>query len=217
MKKLFISSAILLASFAAHAEGDYKPFVVFDVNSEKDEKHSQTTGETVSNIARDYIGANITVGVKGPNKMEYSIKAGVSQKDESGTQTISNNMEIKIKKSYKLTETISPYAAFRLGEKMGKDANHFTHFAIDGGVKFKLMDNLAFDTGLRYRNALDNGDYQKAVPSSSKYTYESIRLHGMLLFDLDKSNTIGLRYSQSTADYYAEERKSWRLHYQHNY
>ena len=124
-------------------------------------------------------------------------------------------MEIKIKKSYKLTETISPYAAFRLGEKMGKDANHFTHFAIDGGVKFQLMDHLAFDTGLRYRNALDNGSYQKAF--SRTYTYESIRLHGMLLFDLDKTNTIGLRYSQSTADDYAEERKSWRLHYQHNY
>jgi hypothetical protein len=131
MKKLFITGAILLASFAAHAEGDYKPFFMFDVNSEKDEKHSQTTGETVSNIARDYIGANLTVGVKGPNKMEYSVKAGVSQKDESGTQTISNNIELKIKKSYKLTDTVSPYAAFRLGEKMGKDANHFTHFAID--------------------------------------------------------------------------------------
>ena len=215
MKKLFISSTILLASFAAHAEGDYKPFFVFDVNSEKDEKHSQTTGETVSNIARDYIGANLTVGVKGPHKMEYSIKAGVSQKDDSGTQTISNNIELKIKKSYKLTDSISPYAAFRLGEKMSKDANHFTHFAIDGGVKFQLMDNLAFDTGLRYRNALDNGSYQKAF--SRTYSYESIRLHGMLLFDLDKTNTVGLRYSQSTADDYTEERKSWRLHYQHNY
>jgi hypothetical protein len=39
----------------------------------------------------------------------------------------------------------------------------------------------------------------------------------MLLFDLDKSNTIGLRYSQSAANDYEEERKSWRLHYQHNY
>jgi opacity protein-like surface antigen len=211
MKKLVITSAILLASFAAHAEGDYKPFVVFDVNSEKDEKHSD--------LVRDYIGANVTVGVKAPNKMEYSIKAGVSQKDKndgsSSPQSISNNIELKIKKSYKLTDTISPYAAFRLGEKIGSDANHFTHFAVEGGVKFQLMDNLAFDTGLRYRNALDNNAYQKAF--SRSYTYESVRLHGMLLFDLDKSNTIGLRYSQSKADDYSEERKSWRLHYQHNY
>jgi len=207
MKKLFIASVILFASCTANAEGDFSPFVMFDVNSERDAKHDD--------LARDYIGANLTVGVKTPNKIEYTIKGGVSQKDESGTQSISNNIEVKIKKSYKLTDTISPYVALRLGEKIGKDANHFAHYAIDGGVKFKLLDNLAFDTGLRYRNALDNEAYQKAF--SRTYTYESIRLHGMLLFDLDKTNTIGLRYSQSTADDYYEERKSWRLHYQHNY
>jgi opacity protein-like surface antigen len=208
MKRLFISSAILLASFAAHAEGDYKPFVIFDVNSESDKKDS-------SNIARDYIGANVTVGVKAPNKIEYSIKTGISQKDKQGEQTTSNNIELKIKKSYQLTDSISPYAAFRLGEKIRYNGNHFTHYAVDGGVKFKLMDNLAFDTGLRYRNALNNGNFQDAF--SKTYTYESVRLHAMLLFDLDKSNTIGLRYSQSKADDYEEERKSWRLHYQHNY
>ena len=216
MKKLLIISAILLASFSAHAEGDYSPFFMFDVNSEKDEKHNS------SDIARDYIGANVTVGVKGPNKIEYSIKAGVSHKDKNdgsaSPQSISNNIELKIKKSYQLTDSITPYAAIRLGEKIGSDGNHFAHYAIDGGVKFQLLDNLAFDTGLRYRNALDNGAYQKAAFStSSNYTYESIRLHGTLLFDLDKSNTVGLRYSQSKADYYGEERKSWRLHYQHNY
>ena len=207
MKKLFIACVILFASCTANAEGDFSPFVMFDVNSERDAKHDD--------LARDYIGANLTVGVKTPNKIEYTIKGGVSRKDESGTQSINNNIEVKIKKSYKLTDTISPYVALRLGEKIGKDANHFAHYAIDGGVKFKLLDNLAFDTGLRYRNALDNEAYQKAF--SRAYTYESIRLHGMLLFDLDKTNTIGLRYSQSTADDYYEERKSWRLHYQHNY
>ena len=77
MKKLLISSAILLASCAAHAEGDYSPFVMFDINSESDKKDS-------SNIARDYIGANVTVGVKAPNKIEYSIKTGISQKDKQG-------------------------------------------------------------------------------------------------------------------------------------
>jgi opacity protein-like surface antigen len=217
MKKLFVSSAIVLASFAAHAEGDYKPFVMFDVNSEKDEKHSD--------IVRDYIGANVTVGVKAPNKIEYSIKAGVSQKDKEGVQTISDNIELKIKKSYALTDTITPYAAIRLGEKIRSNGNHFTHYSIDGGVKFQLMDNLAFDTGLRYRNALNNEKFQKAYGRTpdydatleKSYTYESVRLHGMLLFDLDKSNTIGLRYSQSKANDYEEERKSWRLHYQHNY
>ena len=208
MKKIIITSAILLVSFAAHAEGDYKPFFSFDVNSETDKKDSDS-------IARDYIGANITIGVKAPNKIEYSVKTGVSQKDKQGEQTTSNNIELKIKKSYQLTDSISPYAAFRLGEKIKYNGNHFTHYAFDGGVKFKLMDNLAFDAGVRYRNALDNGKFQDAF--SRTYSYESVRLHGMLLFDLDKSNTIGLRYSQSKADDYEEERKSWRLHYQHNY
>lgn len=207
MKKIIITSAILLASFAAHADDEYKPFFGFDVSSEKDAKHDD--------LVRDYIGANVTVGVKGPNKIEYSVKAGLSQKDKDGVQTISNNIELKIKKSYQLTDSISPYAAFRLGEKIKYDGNHFTHYAVDGGVKFKLTDKIAFDAGLRYRNAVDNGKFQDAF--SKTYTYESVRLHGMLLLDLDKNNTIGLRYSQSKADDYEEERKSWRLHYQHNY
>lgn len=208
MKKIFLTSAILLASCVAHAEGDYSPFFMFDVNSETDQKDS-------SNIARDYIGANVTVGVKAPNKIEYSIKTGVSQKDNQSEQRTSNNFELKIKKSYQLTDSVSPYVALRLGEKFSYDGKHFTHYAVDGGVKFKLMDNLAFDTGVRYRNALNNNKYQDA--SGSEYSYKSVRVHGMLLFDLDKSNTLGLRYSQSNADDYYEERKSWRLHYQHNY
>jgi len=217
MKKLLVSSALFVVSMAAHAAGDYKPFFAFDVTSEKDEKHSD--------LARDYIGANVTVGIKGPHKIEYSIKTGASQKDKEGVQTVSNNIELKIKKSYQLTDNITPYAAIRLGEKIRYNGNNFAHYSIEGGVKFQLMDNLAFDTGLRYRDALNNNNFQKAFERSptyddtltKAYNYESIRLHGMLLFDLDKANTIGLRYSQSKADDYEEERKSWRLHYQHNY
>jgi len=219
MKKILSICALVLTSFAAHAEGDYKPFFMFDVNSEKDEKHSD--------LVRDYIGANVTVGIKGPSKMEYSIKTGASQKDKDGVQTVSNNIELKIKKSYQLTENISPYVSVRLGEKIRSNGNNFAHYAIDGGVKFQLMDNLAFDTGLRYRNALSNDNYQREFERSPKYdstgtltkayTYESIRLHAMLLFDLDKTNTVGFRYSQSKANDYEEERKSWRLHYQHSY
>jgi opacity protein-like surface antigen len=219
MKKIFIVSTLLFTSFAAFAEGDYKPFFMIDANSEKDNKHSD--------LVRDYIGANVTVGIKGPNKLEYSIKTGASQKDKDGVQTVSNTIELKVKKYYQLSETISPYAAFRLGEEISSNGKHFSHYAIDGGVKFQLMDNLAFDTGLRYRNAFINRDYQKAFERSPEYdatgtvtksyTFESIRLHGMLLFDLDKSNIIGLGYSQSKANDYEEERKSWHMHYQHNY
>ncbi len=213
MKKHLIAAGIALTACAAHAESNYKPFFMFDLNSEKDESHyDQDKGK---DIAREYIGANVTVGVKGPNKMEYSVKTGAAQKDKDGTQTVSNNFEFKIKKSYALTDSISPYVSLRLGEKFGSDGKHFTHYAVDAGAKVKLMQNLAFDTGVRYRNALSSSRYEKA--SGSDYTYESVRLHGMLLFDLDKENTIGLRYAQSTADNYEEERKSWRVHYQRNY
>jgi hypothetical protein len=39
----------------------------------------------------------------------------------------------------------------------------------------------------------------------------------MMLYDVDKSNTVGLRYTHSTAKETVEERDGWRVHYQRNY
>lgn len=214
MKKQLIIAALAAVSCTVYAEDNYKPFFMIDANSEKDESHFDS--DKGKDIAREYIGANITVGVKGPNKMEYSIKGGASQKDKDGTQSVSNNVEFKVKKSYALTESISPYVSLRLGEKFSSDGKHFTHYAVDTGVKFKLTQSLSFDSGLRYRNALSNSSYHKAS-KQEEYSYESVRIHGMLLLDLTKNDTVGLRYTQSTADNYEEERKGWRVHYQRNY
>ncbi len=214
MKKHLIAAAIALTACAAHAEGDYKPFVMFDYGQEKDHHHD------ANDLARDYVNANVTVGVKAPNKIEYSVKGGLSQSDpnDSTSKSTSNNIEFKVKKSYVLTDWAQPYVSLRLGEKFKSDGKHFTHYAVDGGVKFKLAQNLAFDTGVRYRNNLSRSSFEKAEGSSAEgYSYESVRYHGMLLFDLDKSNTVGLRYTKSNADYYKEEREGWRVHYQHNY
>ncbi len=208
MKKKLIAAVLLIAANAVHAEGDYKPFVMFDFGQEKDHEHDS--------VARDYINANVTVGVKGPNKIEYSIKSGLSQSDDGSSQKISNNVELKIKKSYALTDWASPYVALRLGEKFKDNGNHFYHWAVDTGVKFKLMENLAFDTGLRYRDSISKTAFHKAE-GQDEYSYQSLRYHGMLLLDLDKANTLGLRYTRSNADYYKEEREGWRVHYQHNY
>lgn len=208
MNKHLIAAALALTACAAQAEGDYKPFVMFDYGQEKDAEHNS--------IARDYINANVTVGVKGPSKMEYSIKAGLSQSDDGSAQKLSNNVELKIKKSYALTDWAMPYVALRLGEKIKDNGNHFYHWSVDSGVKFKVMENIAFDTGLRYRNSFSNSAFHKAE-GQDEYSYQSLRYHGMLLFDLDKENTIGVRYTRSTADYYKEEREGWRVHYQHNY
>jgi opacity protein-like surface antigen len=212
MNKHLIAAALAFAACAAHAEAEYKPFVMFDYGQERDEKHDD--------VARDYINANVTVGVKGPNKMEYSIKGGLSQSNptDSTSKTTSNNIEFKVKKSYQLTDWAQPYVSLRLGEKIKYDGKHFTHYAVDGGVKFKLAQNLAFDTGVRYRNSLSKADFEKYEGSSGEgYSYQSVRYHGMLLFDVDKSNTVGLRYTRSNADYYKEEREGWRVHYQRNY
>ena len=112
MNKHLIAAALAFVACAAHAEAEYKPFVMFDYGQERDEKHDD--------VARDYINANVTVGVKGPNKMEYSIKAGLSQSNptDSTSKTNSNNIEFKVKKSYQLTDWAQPYVSLRLGEKM---------------------------------------------------------------------------------------------------
>ena len=87
MKKI-IMGGLLVLSGAALA-GEYKPLVSLDASSEKDNK----------SIASEYIGANITIGVKTADKFEYSVKAGTSAKSTSDSDTISNNIEFKVKKS----------------------------------------------------------------------------------------------------------------------
>lgn len=175
--------------------GENKPFVMIDSNSEKD------------SLASEYIGANVTVGVKTANKVEYSVKVGVSSKNATSSDTISNNLEFKVKKSFDVGMFFLPYVSVRLGEKLNYDTTHFTHYAFDAGAKIPLTNGLALDIGTRYRNAFDSAE-----------NYKSMRYHAMFLYDVDQHNTVGLRYARSysdVSDY--EERKSWRVHYQRNY
>ena len=79
-----------------------------------------------------------------------------------------------------------------------------------------MLFRSAFDTGLRYRDSISKTAFHKAE-GQDEDSYQSLRYHGMLLLDLDKANTLGLRYTRSNADYYKEEREGWRVHYQHNY
>lgn len=199
MKKIIIGGLLALSG-AAMADGN-KSFIMVDTSSEKDNR---------SSIANEYIGANLTVGIKTPNKTEYSMKVGVSAKDKyDGTESISNNLEFKIKQSYDIGMFFLPYVAVRLGEKLSVDDDqhkNFTHYAFDAGAKVPLVGGLSLDVGARYRNAF----------KSSK-DYESTRVHAMFLYDVNEYNTLGLRYARSNANNYEEERKSWRVHYQRNY
>ncbi len=193
MKKIIIGGLLVMSGSVL--AGENKPFVMIDSSSEKD------------SLASEYIGANVTVGVKTANKVEYSVKAGVSLKSTTSSDTISNNLEFKVKKSFDVGMFFLPYVSVRLGEKLNYNSTHFTHYAFDAGAKIPLTNGLALDIGTRYRNAFDSAE-----------NYKSMRYHAMFLYDVDQHNTVGLRYARSysdVSDY--EERKSWRVHYQRNY
>lgn len=196
MKKIVVGGLLALSGTAM--AGENKSFIMVDTSSEKDNHKS---------IASEYISANLTVGFKTPEKTEYSVKLGVSAKDKyDGTESISNNIEFKLKQSYDIGLWFTPYVAVRLGEKLSATQTHFTHYAFDAGAKIPLAGSLSIDVGARYRNAFKSAE-----------NYESTRLHATLLYDLNAYNTVGLRYAQSNSDNVEEERKSWRVHYQHNY
>jgi len=213
MKKML--ALALLAMSGAVVAGDSggggsdaprnKPFVMIDTSMEKDAPYSS--------LANEYINANITMGVKTPSKTEFSVKVGGSVKDKySGDYELSNNVELKIKQSFDIGAIFLPYVAVRLGEKFNNTATHFTHYAFDTGLKLPVSENFALDVGVRFRNAFDAINYDgKAID------YRSTRFHVMALYDFDKSNTIGLRYTQSDSKNLSEERKGWRMHYQRNY
>lgn len=196
MKKIIIVG--LLALSGAALAGENKSFIMVDASSEKDNHQS---------IANEYIGANLTIGVKTPSKTEYSVKVGVSAKDKyDGTETVSNNVEFKLKQSYDVGMFFLPYVAVRLGEKLSYNQTHFTHYSFDAGAKIPLTGGLSLDVGARYRNAFKSSE-----------DYQSTRVHAMFLYDVNEYNTVGLRYARSNSDNVEEDRKSWRVHYQRNY
>ena len=202
---LIVSGVVIgLAPLSAHsadsANGTFTPFVMLDVGTEKD---------SVSPVKNEYFNKHITVGVKTPGKWEYSLKLGTSDKDAGTYELVSNVIEGKIKKSFEIRKGIYPYVSARFAEKTYSSktkpyTSSFTYYSIDAGSKFSLSDSIGLDVGFRFRD-------------SDKYSYQSERYHAMLLFDINESNTIGLRYSQSSSDNLEEDRESVRLHWQHNF
>ena len=211
MKKVLALTLLTLsgAVIAGDNSGDgadaprNKPYVMIDTSMETDAQYA-------SPLATEYVNVNLTMGVKTPSKTEYSVKVGGSLKNKDpskGSDTLSNNIEVKLKQSFDIGTFFLPYVAVRLGEKFNSDTTHFTHYAFDAGLKFPLSEKFALDVGARYRNAFQSAE-----------KYQSTRLHAMLLYDFDNYNTVGLRYTQSDAPQkLTEERKGWRIHYQRNY
>jgi hypothetical protein len=205
MTGLIVSGVVVgMAPLSTHSAdsttGTSTPFVMLDVGTEKD---------SVSPVKNEYFNKDITVGVKTAGKWEYSLKLGNSDKDADTYELVSNVIEGKIKKSFEIRKGIYPYVSARFAEKTYSSktkpyTSSFTYYSIDAGSKFSLSDSIGLDVGFRFRD-------------SDKYSYQSERYHAMLLFDINESNTIGIRYSQSSSDNLEEDRESVRLHWQHNF
>ncbi len=196
MKTALILGLLGLGAVAAQAT-ELKPFVVVDTSTEKDA------------LAYEYINANLMVGVKAANKTEYSLKLGGSQKSPtSGADTYSRSIEAKIKKSFDLGLPFTPYLAFRIGEKTDNaTSKSVSHWAADAGLKLPVTERFGLDVGVRYKDTFN-----------STNAYQSTRYHLGGLYAIDPSNIVGLRYSTSTSNNNEhEERRGWRVHYQHNY
>jgi len=197
MKKILIGALLTLSAVSAQAQ--LKPFVSFDYADE--EKRSSGS----KNAA-----VNMTIGVKAPNKWEYSIKAGYADPATPGTSSSSQNtqnVELKVKKSFETGMGFYPYVSVRLGQKFTTTSKNIQHYAVDLGLKVPLGNGFAADLGTRYRNAFKEDPTQ---------LFDSVRYHATLLYDFNENHGVGLRYAQSHgAD--AESKNSVRAHYTYNF
>ena len=198
MKKFLLGTMLALSAISAQAQ--LKPFVSFDYANE------ERRSDSVKNAA-----VNMTVGVKAPNKWEYSIKAGYSDPAAPGTASSSQNtqnVELKVKKSFETGLGVLPYVAVRLGQKFtSANAVNIKHYAVDLGLKVPLGAGFAVDVGSRYRNAF----HQDSVDA-----FDSVRYHATLLYDFNENHGVGLRYAQSHgAD--KESKNAVRAHYTYNF
>lgn len=180
--KILAVTALLVAG-AAHA-GGYTTFEYHDETKRSDDSGSNKFG--------------LVVGTKTEGGQDYSIKLDMAQA-EWGNGSISNGVEVRARQGFKVAG-VNPYFGVRLGQKLKSD-DSFTHYAFDGGVKFPIIGAVSGDVGVRYRNAFDTVN-----------AAESTRYHAMLSYAIDKSNSVGIRYSQAFGDI-SEEKNAYRLTY----
>lgn len=133
----------------------------------------------------------IVVGTK-DGSTDYSLKMENSQ-TSFGNGSISQGMEVRVKQSIGAF-----YVGGRLGEKV-TSSTHFSHYALDAGVKIPLGAGFTGDVGGRYRNAFDTAN-----------NYQTTRFHTAVGYDLTKQDRVAVRWSRSWGD---EEKDAWRLQY----
>lgn len=178
MKKIIklVAVSFLFSAGAALAQG-YASLEYYDESNRK-------TG--AENIKEALVVGNKVDGI------DYSIKMENSQ-TEIGSGAISQGIEVRAKKSFGAL-----YLGGRLGEKI-TSSDHFSHYAIDAGVKFPLVAGLTADVGGRYRNSFE-----------SKKLFETTRAHVAVGYALTKQDAVAVRWSRSFGD---EEKDAVRLQY----
>jgi hypothetical protein len=181
MKKL-IAMALFVAAGVAQA-GGYGTVEYYD-------EHNRVSGA-------DNIKGAVVIGNKVDGGMDYSLKMESSQA-ELGNGSISSGVEVRAKKTFDAVSGVNPYLGVRLGEKI-TSSTHFSHYAVDYGIKFPIVGALSGDLGARYRNAFESG-----------HSFETNRVHGILAYALTKQDSVAVRWSRSYGD---EEKDAWRLSY----
>jgi len=172
----FLTVAMLLSTGAVFAQG-YTSLEYYD-------EHNRATGA-------DNIKEALVVGTKA-GATDYSIKMENSQ-TAFGNGSISQGLEVRVKQSFGAF-----YLGGRLGEKVSS-STHFSHYAVDAGVKVPLGAGFTGDVGARYRNAFETSNL-----------YQTTRAHVAVGYALTKQDSVSIRRSRSWGD---EEKDAWRLQY----
>jgi|APGre2960657404_1045060.scaffolds.fasta_scaffold11207_6 hypothetical protein len=177
LTKLLLAVGALLITGSAMATSGYASLEYYD-------ETNRTTNAT-------NIKEALVVGTK-DGSMDYSLKMENSQ-TSFGSGSISQGLEFRVKKSFG-----GFYLGGRLGERI-TSSSHFSHYAIDGGVKFPLFAGFTGDIGARYRNSFDTAN-----------NYETQRVHTTVAYALTKRDAVAVRWSRSWGD---EKKDVWRLQY----
>ena len=176
MKKVSLFLATLAISASAMAQG-YASLEYYD----------ETNRATDAKNIKEAIVVGSKVG-----STDYSLKLENSQ-TAFGSGSLSQGMEVRVKQSFGAF-----YLGGRLGEKVSS-TTHFSHYAVDAGVKVPLVAGFTGDVGTRYRNAFETAN-----------KFETTRIHATVGYDLTKQDKVAVRWSRTYRD---EEKDAWRLQY----
>jgi hypothetical protein len=172
--------AFLLVSLMAVGSAMAQGYASLEVSEETKRSTSAT------NIKEGLVVGNKASGI------DYSLKMENSQ-TSLGNGSITQGVEARVKTSFGPV-----YVGGRLGERISS-SGHFSHYALDAGVKFPLFAGLTGDVGARYRDAFDTAN-----------AYQTTRAHAALGYAITKKDAVAVRWSRTWGD---EEKDAWRLQY----